>query len=77
MADGDGSPIELSQSGLSAPDLIGASNTVEVDAVEASLDILPGEQGEFPPQFRGKLFRVIDDQLFIVDPGSPPAAPPR
>lgn len=81
MANGDAPRIELSESGLSAPILTESSNKVEDDELENSFDVFLfdvflGERAELPPQFRGRVFRVIDDQLFIVDPGSPPPVPP-
>jgi hypothetical protein len=72
MANDDGPRIVISESGLSAPLLIGPSNAVEAGELGSSFDVLRVEAGEAPPQFRGKVFRVMDDQLFVVDPGSPP-----
>lgn len=76
MANDDGPRIVLSETGLSVPLLTEPTNKVEGDELENSFDVPPRERGEMPPQFRGKVFRVIDDQLFIVDPGSPPPVPP-
>lgn len=66
--------IMMSGTALSAPQTFDGTNTVEVsEAVsEAGLDIPPVETSEIAPQFRGKVLRVMDDRLFVVEPGSPP-----
>ena len=52
-------------------------NVVEVYVWGGDLNILEGEAGEFDAQFAGKVFRVMDDQLFVVHPGPPPGDPSR
>jgi len=66
MADDDGPRIEISETGLSVPFPIGSSNLFDVPSEE---------RGEIPPQFRDKVFRVMNDELFVVDPGPPPTGP--
>lgn len=76
MANDDFPPIVMSESGLLAPNLPWTSNSAEADDLETCVDVPLEESGQTQPQFRGKVFRIIDDQLFIVDPGSPPPVPP-
>jgi len=73
MGDDDVPRIPISETGNSAP-LTQVSSTIEATGTEGGYDVLPAERSELPTQFRGKVLRVIDDQLFVVDPGSPPAA---
>ena len=67
---GDDTPrIVISETGLSAPDYWASSN---VAAWETSVDVLHTDDDEWMASLRGKVLRVMDDQLFIVEPGSPP-----
>ena len=67
---GDETPrIVISETGLSAPDYWASSNLA---ALEGSVDVLRTDDDELMASLRGKVFRVMDDQLFIVEPGSPP-----
>ncbi len=75
MANDDFPSIVMSESGLLAPNSTRTSSSAEADDLETCLDVPLGESRETQPQFRGKIFRIIDGQLFIVDPGSPPPVP--
>jgi len=74
MVDEDVPRIPTSETGLSAP-LTDLGGTVEAKTAESGFDLLPAERSELPPQFRGKLLRVMNGELFVVDPGSPPPSP--
>jgi len=74
MVDEDIPRIPTSETGLSAP-LTELGGTVDAKGTESGFDILPAESSELPPQFRGKVLRVMNGQLFVVEPGSPPLAP--
>lgn len=64
--------IEISQTGVSTPLYAEGSNTVEIgDSVNVSF----GTEGEPAPALPRRVYRVMDDRLFAVDPGSPPAPP--
>ena len=67
MASDDGPRIQMSGSGLSAPPFIEATNKFELEGTRSGFDVPPAERPEVPAQFRGKILRIIDDQLFVVD----------
>jgi len=74
MADDDVPRILISETGLSSPFLTRQSSTAEAEAVESNFDVSPAERPAVMPQFQARVLRVIDGQLFVVDPGSPPAS---
>ena len=77
MPSGDIRAFTLSGSGLSVPPSLVSSNATEVVyEVGNNVDAPVVDDREVMAQFRGKVFRVMDDRLFAVDPGSPPGVPP-
>lgn len=37
----------------------------------SGIEASPVQHDEWPRQFRGRTFRIIDDTLYIIDPGPP------
>jgi hypothetical protein len=65
--------IEVKGTNLASPQSFAGTNA----AGEFSVDVAPADASEVMPQFQGKVFRIMDGQVFVVDPGSPPQLPTR
>jgi hypothetical protein len=64
-------------------EVIVASGTADVSAAQVFAGSNAAPQTNVPlvdadealPQFRDKILRIMDDQIFVVDRGSPPGPP--
>ena len=65
--------IEVKGTNLASPQSLAGSNGAD----DISVDVPPVDAGEVMPQFQGRVFRIMDNQVFVVDAGSPPPLPTR